>query len=266
MLSEREMLELLASVAVGIGDDAAVLAGGLVLASDMLVEGVHFRRHRLDAHAIGQRAGGANLSDMAAMGAEPIALVAAFGLPAGFEEVDRLAAGIVSHGVPLVGGDLSRSERLVVSIAALGRAEQPLLRSGGHAGDVLWVTGQLGGQAASGYTSPVRPRLAEGLALRGVASAMIDLSDGIGSDAARLADASGCGALVELERLPLAAGADIRQAAAGGEDYELLAALPAGAEPPVPMTAVGWLTPQPGTRLVDGAGAQLDLAGWEHFA
>ncbi len=260
------MLELLASVAVGIGDDAAVLAGGLVLASDMLVEGVHFRRDRLDAHAIGQRAGGANLSDMAAMGADPVCLVAAFGLPPGFEEVDRLAAGIASHGVPLVGGDLSRSEQLVVSIAALGRTDQPLLRSGGRAGDVLWVTGQLGGQAASGFTAPVLPRLAEGRALRGVATALIDLSDGIASDAERLAEASGCGALVELERLPLAAGADIRQAAAGGEDYELLAALPTGIEPPVAMTAVGRLTAEPGTRLVDAAGAQLELAGWDHFA
>lgn len=260
------MLELLASVAVGIGDDAAVLAGGIVLASDMLVEGVHFRRDRLDAHAIGQRAGGANLSDMAAMGADPVCLVAAFGLPPGFEGVDRLAAGIASHGVPLVGGDLSRSPQLVVSIAALGRAQQPLLRSGGRAGDVLWVTGRLGGQAAGGYTAPVLPRLAEGRALRGVATALIDLSDGIASDAARLAEASGCGALVQLERLPLAPGADIRQAAAGGEDYELLAALPAGVEPPVPMTAVGRLTAEPGTRLVDAAGEPVELAGWDHFA
>ena len=113
----------------------------------------------------------------------------------------------------------------MVSIAALGRAERPVLRSGGSPGDLLVVTGRLGAQAASGYTAPVTPRIAEGRSLAEVASAMIDLSDGIASDAARLAEASGCAAVVELERLPRAAGASVEQAAAGGEDFELLAAL-----------------------------------------
>jgi thiamine-monophosphate kinase len=194
-----------------------------------------------------------------------VCMLAAFGLPAGYDEAEQLAAGIASHGVPLVGGDLSRCDQLVISIAALGRTDRPVLRSGGRAGDVLWVTGRLGGQAASGYTAEVVPRLAEGRALAGLATAMIDLSDGIASDARWLAEASGCGALVELERLPLAVGADIPQAAAGGEDYELLAALPPGARPPVEMTEVGRLTAEPGLRLVDGAGAQVDLAGWDHF-
>jgi len=260
------MLQRLASVAVGIGDDAAVLDGGMVLASDMLVEGVHFDRSRLQAHAIGSRAAAANLSDMAAMGAEPVCMVAALGLPEGYGDAEQLAAGIASHGVPLVGGDLSRCGELVISIAALGRADPPVLRSGGRAGDVLWVTGRLGAQAASGFIAPVVPRLVEGRALARVATAMIDLSDGIATDAGRLAEASGCGVLVELDRLPLAAGADVRLAAAGGEDYELLAALPPGVPPPVAMTEVGRLTDEGGARLVDGSGAAVELSGWDHFA
>ena len=259
------MVAALERVAVGIGDDAAVLDGGLVLASDMLVEGVHFHRDRLDAFAIGQRAGGANLSDMAAMGADPLCMVAAFGLPEGFDEVERLAEGIAAHGVPVVGGDLSRASVLVVSIAALGRAERPVARSGGRPGDVLAVTGRLGAQAVAGYASPVAPRIAEGRTLAAVASAMIDVSDGIASDAERLAEASGCGAVVELERLPRAEGASVEQAATGGEDFELLAALAPGVVPPVPMTVIGRLTAEPGVRLVDGAGRALPLRGWEHF-
>jgi thiamine-monophosphate kinase len=259
------MVAVLGGVAVGIGDDAAVLGGGLVLASDMLVEGVHFRRDALDAFVIGQRAGGANLSDMAAMGAEPVCMVAAFGLPDGYDEIERLAAGIAAHGVPLVGGDLSRAGALVVSIAALGRAARPVTRSGGRPGDALAVTGRLGGQAVAGYTAPVAPRIAEGRALAAVASAMIDVSDGIASDVERLAEASGCGAVVELERLPRAPGASVEQAATGGEDFELLAALAPGVEPPVAVTVVGRLTAEPGVRLVDAAGEPKPLRGWEHF-
>jgi thiamine-monophosphate kinase len=260
------MLEALASVAVGIGDDAAVLDGGLVLASDMLVDGVHFDAARMDAHAVGQRAAGANLSDMAAMGATPICMVAAFGLPDGYRDAVRLAEGIASHGVDLVGGDLTRSNRLVVSIAALGRAERPVRRSGGAPGDLLAVTGTLGGQAAGGYTAPVTPRLDEGRALGRMASAMIDLSDGIASDARWLAEASGCGAVVELARLPLAPGATIEQAACGGEDYELLVALPPGVDPPVAVTVVGRLTAEPGLQLLDESGRSREMRGWDAFA
>ena len=128
------MITALREVAVGIGDDAAVLPGGLVLAGDMLVEGVHFDRTRSDAFTIGRRAAAANLSDMAAMGAVPVCMLAAFGVPDGFEDVVALAAGIADHGVPLVGGDLTRADQLVVSIAVLGRADRPVLRSGGNAG------------------------------------------------------------------------------------------------------------------------------------
>jgi thiamine-monophosphate kinase len=273
MLPEDALIELVARAAgsgrdvlVGVGDDAAVLAGGLVVSTDVLVEGVHFDRGRLTAWQIGQRAGGANLSDLAAMGARPVALLAALGLPPGFDDVEQLVAGIAGHGVPVAGGDLSRAESLVVAVTAVGRAERPVLRSGGRPGDALVVSGPLGGQAVSGFTRPVVPRLAEGAVLAGLANAMIDLSDGIATDVRRLARASGTGAVVELWRLPLALGATVEQAATGGEDFELLAAVAAGLQLPEWATIVGRLTPEPGVRLVDEHGRSHDLVGYDHFA
>jgi thiamine-monophosphate kinase len=253
-------------VVLGIGDDAAVLDDGTVASTDILVEGVHFDLARLTPRDVGHRAATANLSDLAAMGARPVALLAAFGLPPGFEAAAEIAAGMAEHGVPVVGGDLSRAPVLIVSVTALGRAERPVRRSGGRPGDVLAVTGSLGGQAAAGYAGRVLPRTEEGRALAAVATAMIDVSDGIATDAARLAQASGTGAVVELERLPRAPGASVEQAATGGEDYELLAALPPGVDPPVPMTVVGRLTHGPDVVLLDAAGAPKTLRGWDHFA
>ena len=217
-------IEALAPVAVGIGDDAAVLAGGLVLASDMLVEGVHFDRDRLDAHASasaprrqpvrhgrdGRRTDlpGGRLRD-----------------PRGSR---RSTAGrrVAAHGVPLVGGDLSRGAQLVVSITRSGRADQPLLRSGGRPGDVLVVTGPLGGQAASGYTAPVLRGWPRAAPWRAVATAMIDLSDGIATDAAAWPRPRAAAPWSSWRGCRWPPGRDVRQAAAGGEDYELLAALP----------------------------------------
>jgi thiamine-monophosphate kinase len=253
-------------VVVGIGDDAAVLDDGTVVSTDILVEGVHFDLARLSPRDVGHRAATANLSDLAAMGARPVALLAAFALPPGFEEAAEIAAGMREHGVPVAGGDLSRAPQLIVSVTALGRAERPVRRSGGRPGDLLVVTGQLGGQAACGYAGRVVPRTAEGCALAAVATAMIDLSDGIATDAGRLARASGTGAVVELDRLPRAPGASVEQAAAGGEDYELLAALPPGVEAPVPVTVVGRLTEAPAVLLLDAAGTPQALRGWDHFA
>jgi thiamine-monophosphate kinase len=153
-----------------------------------------------------------------------------------------------------------------VSVTALGRAERPVLRSGGRPGDLLVVTGTLGGQAASGYTARVTPRLAEGRALAAVATAMLDLSDGVATDVRRLAAASCTGALVELHRLPRAPGATVEQAAAGGEDYELLAAVPEGVPMPVAVTVVGRLTDTGDVALLDAGGAAHALHGWDHFA
>jgi thiamine-monophosphate kinase len=272
MLPEHELIELIAAVAgsgddvvLGIGDDAAVLRDGLVVSADMLVEGVHFDLARLDAHAVGARAAAANLSDLAAMGARPLCLVAAFGLPDGFSEVPALAAGLASYGVPLAGGDLSRAPVLTVSVTAIGRAQRPVTRSGGRPGDRLVVTGDLGGQAVSGYTRAVRPRLDEGEQLAEIAGAMIDLSDGIAGDVRLLAAASGCGATVWLERLPRSPGASVEQAATGGEDFELLAAVPPGPPLPAWVTEVGTLTEGDAVLLLDQTGAARDLQGWDHF-
>jgi thiamine-monophosphate kinase len=274
MLSEDDLVAAIAAAAgegrrgveVGIGDDACVLAGGLVASTDMLVDGVHFDAACMPAADIGHRAAAASLSDMAAMGAEPVCLLAAFGIPAGFTAAVELAAGMAEHGVALAGGDLSRSPVLVISVTALGRAERPVLRSGGRPGDLLVVTGTLGGQAAGGYAGRVTPRLAEGRALAAVATAMLDLSDGIATDVRRLAAASGTGAVVELERLPRGLGATVEQAATGGEDYELLAAVPDGVPIPVDVTVVGRLTGTGEVLLLDGAGAARALRGWDHFA
>jgi len=274
MLSEDDLVAAIAAaaggargaVAVGIGDDAAVLGGGMVASTDMLVDGVHFDSALLRPADIGHRAAAASLSDMAAMGAEPVCLLAAMGVPEGFSAVAELAAGMAEHGVPLAGGDLSRAPALTVTVTAIGRAERPVLRSGGRAGDVLVVTGTLGGQAAGGYRGRVTPRLAEGRALAAVATAMLDISDGIATDVRRLAAASGTGAVVDLALLPRAAGASIEQAAAGGEDYELLAALPPGVEPPIAVTAVGRLTAEQEVVLRGADGAPRALRGWDHFA
>ena len=253
-------------VVLGIGDDAAVLDDGTVVSTDILVEGVHFDLARTTPRDVGHRAATANLSDLAAMGARPVALLAAFGLPPGFDDAAEVAAGMREHGVPVAGGDLSRAPVLIVSVTALGRSDRPVRRSGGRPGDVLVVTGPLGGQAAAGYAGRVMPRTDEGCALAAVATAMIDLSDGIATDAARLARASGTGAVIELERLPRAPGATVEQAATGGEDYELLAALPPGTEAPVPVTIVGRLTEGGDVAMVDAVGVPQQLRGWDHFA
>jgi len=273
MLPEDDQVELIAQVAgggpgvlFGIGDDAAVLAGGVLVSSDMLVDGVHFDRSQLSPRQIGHRAAGANLSDLAAMGGAPTCLVASFGIPVGFHDVQELAAGLTDHGVPLAGGDLVRSPVLVVSVTVVGHADKPVRRDGGVPGDILIVSGPLGGQAASGYTLPVTPRLAEGALLAKTARAMIDISDGIATDVRRLARACGTGALIELERLPLGPGATVEQAAAGGEDYELLAAVPPHAPMPGWATVVGRLTADPQVVLLDADGRDRDdLQGHDHF-
>ena len=166
MLPEDELVERIRAVAgtgdglvLGIGDDAAVLDGGFVVCCDMLVEGVHFDSSRQSLRQIGARAAAVNLSDLAAMGARPVCLLAAFGLPPDRGDAGELAAGMASHGVPLAGGDLSRAAALTVSVTAVGRAQHPVLRSGGRAGDRLVVTGSLGAQAVSGFTAEVTPRL-----------------------------------------------------------------------------------------------------------
>jgi thiamine-monophosphate kinase len=249
----------------GIEHDAAQLDGGLVVTQDALVEGVHFRLDWISWRELGFRAAAVNLSDLAASGARPEALLVSASLPpeTELEAVTELYAGIAETGVPVVGGDTTRAERVYLSVTALGRTERVPGRTGARPGDVLVVTGPLGGSGAAFREQRyVRPplRIEEGRRLARDAHAMLDLSDGLPVDAARLAERSGCRVVVDLDRVPLAPGAT-RDDLGFGEDYELLAALPSG---PVEFTAIGHCEHGAGLEL-SSAGEPAELPSWEHF-
>jgi thiamine-monophosphate kinase len=213
-----------------IGDDAAAVrtpdGRWLLLATDLVVEGIDFRPD-VDPAWVGWKALVINVSDIAAMGGRPAhALVAIAGPPA--TDLDRIYIGLAeasrTYHCPVVGGDLSNADQLVVSVAITGTITgggDPVLRSGARPGDAIFVTGPLGGAAASGYTDRPAARVAEGEAARVAgATAMIDVSDGLAGDLGHILDASGVGAV--LDRVPVAPGATEEQALAGGEDFELL--------------------------------------------
>ncbi|HZR94793.1 MAG TPA: thiamine-monophosphate kinase [Gaiellaceae bacterium] len=247
----------------GIEHDAAVV-DGLVVTQDALVERVHFRFDLLSWRELGFRAAAVNISDLAASGAEPLALVVSLGVP-GDVELDRvveLYEGLTEPGVPVRGGDTTRAESVVLSVTALGRSERVPGRSGARPGDRLVVTGALGA-AGAGFRAGTLPRpplrVEEGRRLARVATAMLDLSDGLGADAAQIARRSACRIVLDLERVPLAPGA-VLDDVAFGEDYELLAATP----DPLGFAVVG--------RCEEGSGVEVrlhgdpvELAGWEHF-
>ena len=183
-------------VRVSIGDDAAVLRGRghplLLLASDMIVEGVHFRRRTVPARWIGWKALAANVSDIAAMGGSPLAAVVSLGVPPSttVRFLEALYGGIARCAkrcrVSVVGGDTVRSARITVDVAILGTVDSKYLtlRSGARPGDVLFVTGRLGGSLRSGWHARFIPRVREAQALvrRVNVHAMMDLSDGLASD------------------------------------------------------------------------------------
>ena len=245
-------------VVLGIGDDAAILrvppGVELIATVDAIVEGVHFLAGA-DAADVGWRALAVNLSDLAAMGAEPAWALLALVMPAADERwLTRFTHGFFElakkHGVALVGGDTNRGPLCVsVQLHGFAPAGAALRRSGARPGDQLYVTGTLGDAAAGlailrdakqgesvgdeelqrRFLRP-EPRVREGFVLRGLASAAIDVSDGLGVDAGRIARASGVGLEIELERVP--ASAELRAAhgekeahalaLGGGDDYELL--------------------------------------------
>lgn len=301
-------------VRVGIGDDCAVLRPGrgdeIVVTTDFTLEGRHFRRDLHTAESAGHRCLARGLSDIAAMGARPVAAFLSLALPAeiissraGKRWVEGFFRGLKGlanqHGVSLAGGDTSESpDGVLADIVVLGAAPKgtALLRSGASAGDGLYVTGRLGGAAAEldammrrktrrgGPQMFPEPRVKVGEALRrrGLASACMDLSDGLSTDLAHLCRASRVAARVDVEALPihpLAAKADEAQALwyaiDGGEDYELLFTAPAGKRVPraiagVPVTRIGELVParrgRPRMALVeDGRERELKPGGWEHF-
>ena len=255
---------------IGSGDDAAASdrAGATVVSVDALVEGVHFRMPPFEPRDVGHKALAVALSDLAAMAAEPREAYVQLGVPEDLpdegvlEVADGVGALAGACGIAVAGGDVSRAAPLFLAVTVVGEAasaDSLVRRAGARAGDLVAVTGELGGAAAALLTlerpelvralDPVvaerlrrrqldpQPRLEAALALqRTGARAMIDLSDGLGADAAHLAAASSVAVRIELEALPLqdgvrevaaAAGLDpVDLAAAGGEDYELLVALP----------------------------------------
>ena len=240
-------------LAAGIEHDAAEI-DGLVVTQDTLVEDVHFRFDLLDWRELGYRAAAVNLSDLAASGAEPFALIVSLAAPS-LDGAIALYEGIAEAGVPVRGGDTTRADRVVVGVTAIGRAERVPGRAGARPGDLLVVTGPLGAAGAAFREGRlVRPpvRVAEGRRLAAVAHAMLDISDGLAPDAGHIAERSGCRLVVDLDRVPLAAGAT-RADLEFGEDYELLAATP----DPLGFTVVG--------RCEEGSGVNLELGGWEHF-
>ncbi|MGB6973680.1 MAG: thiamine-phosphate kinase [Terracidiphilus sp.] len=313
-----------AGLRLGIGDDCALLrtrpGEELAVTTDLSIAGRHFR---LDAHppeSVGHRALARGLSDLAAMGARPVVALLSLGLPReltrkhgrGRPWVERFLDGLLAlaeaHRTPLAGGDLAESPVAVADIVLLGAVPRgrALLRSGARPGDLLYVTGSLGGaaaglerlidlagirkraslrgQAATTEAAPLaphlfpQPRVAQGLFLRRrrLASAAIDLSDGLSTDLAHLCEESQVAAEVEAAELPISMGATLEQALHGGEDYELLFTAGPDAKLPraiagIPITRIGKIVRasarKPRVLLRTPEGNQpLEPQGWEHFS
>ena len=238
--------------------------GGVVVTQDALVEGVHFRLDWIGWRELGFRAVAVNLSDLAAAGAAPDGLVVTLGARADtrLDDVLELYEGLTEPGVPVVGGDTTRADSLVLSVTAVGRSERVPGRSGARPGDLLIVTGPLGGAGAAFRRGEyLRPplRLEEGRRLAAHAHALLDVSDGIARDAAHLAARSRCRAVVELDRVPLAAGAELDDLGFG-EDYELLGAV----EEASGFTVIGRCEEGEGVELIRN-GESVVLPSWEHF-
>jgi thiamine-monophosphate kinase len=287
-------------VLVGPGDDAAVLAfpgteTRLVFASDAIAQGTHFRIEDGLA-AAGRKALLENLSDLAAMGAEPLACVCSVSVPAGAGEAplrdlyDGLAAAAERWRCPLVGGDvISGSAEWVIDVSVTGTVDgNPFLRRGATPGDAIFVTGALGGSLESGRHLDFTPRFEEARLLRrlGGIHACLDISDGLSTDLNHLADASGAGFLIDAAKVPVSEAARRASAAGGrsaleralhdGEDFELCfsyvgvrADQLAAAWPfkDVPLTRIGSMTEASQGRLItmpDGSRKPLPPGGFEH--
>ncbi len=274
----RMLMERWGDLAVDIGDDAAVLPSMgdtvrdriRVVSTDACVEGAHFRRDWITPFDVGVRSAAAALSDIAAMGARADALLVAFIVPEHWRPLlgdvaDGIARVVRGAGARIIGGNLSRGDAFAVTTTAIGSAERVVSRRGALPGDVLVVTGTLGGPgaatrawyadqspslwASARFAGP-RPRLSEGAALAVAgAHAMLDISDGLVADARHLAAASAVCLRIDAGRVPVGPGISIETALSSGEEYELLAALPQGVAQrvlsewssrfSVPLTAIG---------------------------
>jgi thiamine-monophosphate kinase len=298
-------------VSLGVGDDCALLqpAPGMQLAvsTDMLVEGRHFLS-TVAPDRLGHKALAVNLSDLAACGASPLAFTLALAMPR-VDEVflDGFARGLFAladaHGIEVVGGDTTAGP-LNICIAVFGEvpAGQALLRSGAHAGDELWVSGSLGDarlalevfrgtvsldgaafEAVRARMELPTPRVALGIALRGVATSAIDISDGLLGDLRHVLMRSGVGATLDADALPVSAvlaaqptGLQRECTLAGGDDYELLFTAPAASAAAVcaaaasagcGATRIGRIEATPGTRIVDrdGHAVAATFTSFDHF-
>jgi thiamine-monophosphate kinase len=296
-------------VRLGIGDDAAVLdvppGAELVVTVDTLVAGVHFPEN-LPAEAVGHRALAVSLSDLAAMGSEPAWALLALTLPKADEEwLEGFSRGLFAladrHQVTLVGGNMAQGPtNISVTLQGFAPQGKALTRSGAQTGDLIYVTGHPGDAAAglkmlqagkNDFAHPClrrfaypEPRIAAGMALRGIASTAIDVSDGLLADLGHLLEARTLGAKLGLELLPLSEsllavyGVDKARelALTGGDDYELLFTVHAGQvaaaearlkELGCPVTCIGAIEPIPGIQCVDAKGREhkFDLPGYKHF-
>jgi thiamine-monophosphate kinase len=251
-------------LAQGIGNDAAQLNGDLVVTQDALVEGVHFRLDWIAWRDLGFRAAAVNLSDLAASGAVPEALIVTFAAPADteLEHVVELYEGIADAGVPVHGGDTTRADSLLVSVTAIGRSKRVPGRAGARPGDTVVVTGPLGAAGAAFRRGAyLRPpiRLEEGRCLAATAHALMDVSDGLALDAARMAERSHVRIEIDLDRVPLGEGAELADLGFG-EDYELLAAVADVGG----FHEIGRCLEGSGVGLLH-QGAKIELGGWQHF-
>ncbi len=298
-------------VTVGIGDDAAVIPAGrepFVLTTDLLVEGTHFLRAIQPPFYLGRKSLNINISDVAAMGSRPRFALLGLGLPPRMPRawVEEFFAGMRraarDSGVKLIGGDLSRSEKILISLTIIGQGKRYIRRNGGRPGQALFISG-FPGRARAGFEllrSGVRfgrdreadtlirafldpvPQVELGLALarRRAASAMIDTSDGLSVDVRNLCRESGVGAEVEVEAIPVAEElgrrrkAPLQDALYGGEDYGLLFAVPAAKLPAVErlrkrfaLTRIGRLTRGSKVLLVYPSGRRTLFSprGFRHF-
>lgn len=289
-------------VVVGPGDDAAVLEDGLVLSTDLSIEGVHFRLDWISPEQAGWRGAMAALSDLAAMAATPVGILASVAVPGdgalALPVMEGVRGAALEVGVPLLGGDLTRSPGpVVMDFTVVGRTQSPLLRRGARVGDDVWVTGRLGWAAAAvqGWLRGERPtpeareaflrptpRLGEARWLVDAgATAGMDLSDGLAGDAGHLAAASGVGILLEARALEGLAppGVDgLSLALHGGEDYELVLTAPPGQWGPrveefqkkfhLKVSRVGTVVEGQGVLLLPVTGedaAPVSHGGWDAF-
>jgi thiamine-monophosphate kinase len=290
------------AVAVGIGDDCAVLRPSsgeeLVVTTDLTLEGTHFRREWHEAKSVGHRCLARGLSDVAAMGARPLAAFLSLAVPASTPQawVDDFLTGFLTladrYETTLAGGDVSESlhgivaDAMVIGSAKRGRA---ILRSTARVNDVIYVTGTLGGSAAAlemllTGKQPTRsesqrhflpePRIVIGeyLVKRKLVHALIDCSDGLSTDLAHIGEESGVGAILNRDLIPIASGATLEQALHGGEDYELIFTASPKAKVPVeiegvPVTEIGWVAREGGIRITDlrSTPQRLEPRGWQHF-